>query len=234
MLAWPVLAALAAEAVMGGCSGPAKSPERDRPTTSGTAGNARVVFPAPSAMSATAASGTAVETQAAFTVPLPEGRAATDEGLIEEGELVRGRSTVQVNAPIDKARAKVLEFNHYVEFMPFYRGSRVLDQTPERTKVFMQVAALGGLVKMDAQVWFLRRGAQVDGWETYASEFDSGNVNSFKATWRLRELDPSHTWLSLEVFLAPKLPLPTSVLNDENRKGARDGVTAMRARIETP
>lgn len=187
-----------------------------------------------SAPSATGSAAAAPAPASTLALALPEGRDTTSERVPEEADLVRGRSTVRVDAPLAAVRAKVLDFNHYTEFMPFYRGARVLDRTAERTKVFMQVAALGGLVKMDAQMWFTNAGAVVDGWEEHASTFESGNVVVFKAIWRLRKIDDDHTWLSLEIFLLPKLPLPTELLNDENILGAQRGVNAMRARVEAP
>ena len=59
-----------------------------------------------------------------------------------------------------------------------------------------------------------------------------GNVDDFKAIWRLRKMDEDHTELTLEVFLEPSLPLPDSLINSENVGGAVDGVIAMRNRIE--
>lgn len=126
----------------------------------------------------------------------------------------------------------MLGFDSYSEFMPHYRVSKVLGRTATLVQVYMQVAALGGLVRMGAQVSFPKVPNQLDGWEEYPSTFGGGNVVDFSAVWRLREVDATHTLLSLEVFLLPRLPLPAGTLNGENTSGARDGVEAMRRRIE--
>jgi hypothetical protein len=165
-------------------------------------------------------------------IALPTGREVTSEALPEAEERVRGRSTAVVEAPLERVRAAVLAFDSYAGFMPHYRTSRILDRSVSETQVYMQVAALGGLVKMGAQITFPSKASEASGWQEYASRFDGGNVRDFRAVWRMRELAPSRTLLSLEVFLLPKLPLPTATLNGENTKGAREGVEAMRKHIE--
>lgn len=146
-------------------------------------------------------------------------------------ELVHGRSTVLVEAPIAKVREAVLDFDRYAEFMPHYRQSRVLSRQPDGTsELYMQIEALHGAVKMWARVAMPPPRKDGDA-EVHESRFIDGNVKDFVAIWRLRPLDERRTELSLQVFLQPKLPMPSSVLNEENLDGAVKGVTAMRERI---
>ncbi len=152
--------------------------------------------------------------------------------VIDGSDIVRGRSRVLVKAPIAAVRAAVLDFDHYAEFMPHYRTSRVLGLSDDGGRqVYMQVAALHGALKMGARIK-MPPPTTADGVETHESQFISGNVNDFKAIWRLEELDEKRTALTLEVLLDPTLPLPVSLVNDENIDGAVKGVAAMRDRIE--
>jgi ribosome-associated toxin RatA of RatAB toxin-antitoxin module len=147
-------------------------------------------------------------------------------------EFVRGRTTLKVNAPIEKVRESVLDFGHYAEFMPHYRSSKVLGRTAAGARdVYMEIEALYGAVKMWVEIEFPRP-TIVEGVETHESKFVKGNVKDFKAIWRLRKLDDATTELSLEVFLQPSIPLPTALMNKENLGGSAKGVTAMRGRIE--
>jgi ribosome-associated toxin RatA of RatAB toxin-antitoxin module len=147
--------------------------------------------------------------------------------------LVRGRSTVTVKAPIDRVRQSVLGFADYADFMPHYSKCKVLGRAPGGGRdVYMEVEALHGAVKMWARVEVPRKPAVVDGVETYETQFLDGNVQEFKAIWRLRPVDDGSTELSLEVFLEPKLPLPSDLINRENLNGSAAGVLAMRARAE--
>lgn len=151
---------------------------------------------------------------------------------IEGTELVRGRSTVVVDAPIDRVRDAVLDFTHYPEFMPHYSGCKVLGRTATGARdLYMEIAALHGALKMWARVE-LPKPTIADGVETFETKFIEGNVRDFKAIWRLARVDDTHTRLSLEVFLQPKIPLPVDLLNEENISGSTKGVTAMRARAE--
>jgi hypothetical protein len=59
-----------------------------------------------------------------------------------------------------------------------------------------------------------------------------GNVEDFRAVWCLKSLAADQTLLTLEVFMLPRLPMLTSILNKENTRGAVKGVVAMRDRIE--
>jgi len=147
-------------------------------------------------------------------------------------DLVHGRATVKVNAPIEKVRESVLDFGHYAEFMPHYRSARVLGRTATGARdVYMEIEALYGAVKMWVEIEFPKP-TIVDGVETHESHFVKGNVKDFKAIWRLRKLDEATTELSLEVFLQPPFPMPASLMNGENLGGSVKGVTAMRARVE--
>lgn len=153
---------------------------------------------------------------------------------IEGSDLMRGRATLKVKAPIERVRAAVLDFGHYAEFMPHYKASRVLGRTPGGGReVYMQIEALFGAVTMWAQVEFLKP-TVVGETETYESRFEKGNVKDFKATWRLAKIDDTTTELSLEVFLNPSIPMPDNLINGENLRGSVKGVKAMRARAERP
>lgn len=151
---------------------------------------------------------------------------------IEGSDLVRGRTAVKINAPIARVRESVVDFAHYAEFMPHYLTSRLLGRTATGARdVYMEIEALHGAVKMWAEVEFAKP-IVVDGVETHVSKFVKGNVEDFVAIWRLRKIDELTTELSLEVFLQPSIPLPTSLMNKENVGGSLKGVMAMRGRIE--
>ena len=156
----------------------------------------------------------------------------TESVPIDGTDFVRGRTAVKVHAPIAAVREAVLDFAHYAEFMPSYRNARLLGRTATGARdVYMEIEALHGAVKMWAELEFPKP-TIVDGVETHESHFVKGNVDELKAIWRLRKLDEGATELSLEIFLQPSIPLPTSLMNSENVSGSLKGVTAMRARIE--
>ncbi|MFP6687526.1 MAG: SRPBCC family protein, partial [Polyangiaceae bacterium] len=81
---------------------------------------------------AVASCGGAIPTpQSALAPPPPplerlDGPATREAVAIEGSDLVRGRSRVVVRASMAKVRRYVLDFDHYAEFMPHYRQSRIL------------------------------------------------------------------------------------------------------------
>ena len=150
---------------------------------------------------------------------------------IEGSDLVHGRSTVEVHAPAAKVRETVLDFGRYPDFMPHYAGARDLGRKKHGAReVYMQWAALHGAIKMWARFDLIPR-TEGDA-EIWESSFIDGNVKDAYAFWRIEPIDDTRTQLTLEVFLHPKLPLPTDLLNEENLDGAVKGVTAMRKRCE--
>lgn len=147
-------------------------------------------------------------------------------------DLVRGRSTVIVEAPIAVVRRTVLDYGSYADFMPHYAASRVLGRTSDGGhQVYMKWIALHGAMKMWARFDMsaaLKKGDE----ETYKSKLVEGNVRAANAIWRISPVGEQRTKLSLEVFLQPRVPMPSSLLNGENTKGATKGVVAMRDRCE--
>jgi len=151
---------------------------------------------------------------------------------IAGSELVRGRSTVIVNAPIDEVRAVALDYDRYAEFMPHYTASRIVGRASGGGRqLYMQWEALHGAVKLWAR-FDMRRVEVPSGIETYQSEFIEGNVKQAFARWSIESEPGDQTKLTLEIFLHPRIPMPTSLLNAENLDGAVKGVAAMRDRIE--
>ena len=189
--------------------------------------------PAPAAVDAAPAPVASSPTTAGAAPPAAPGDPVRVVAIPIAGtELVRGRATVKVNAPLEKVREVVLDFGHYTEFMPYYRSSKVLGRTAAGARdVYMEIEALHGAVRLWVEVE-IPRPTIVEGVETYESRFVKGNVKDFKAIWRLRRIDDAATELSLEVFLEPQLPLPTALVNKGNLGGSFKGVTAIRARIE--
>lgn len=151
---------------------------------------------------------------------------------IAGSDLVHGRATVIVNASVARVRAAVTDYQSYQGFMPHYSASRLLSRNRSgASEVYMQWEALHGAMKMWAH-FEMRPHALAEGVEQYESHFIEGNVREAFAVWRLEPNGAEHTKLTLEVFLHPRLPLPSSLLNDENIQAAIKGVTAMRKHVE--
>jgi hypothetical protein len=146
--------------------------------------------------------------------------------------LVRARSTVVIDAPIDRVREVVVGYAKYPEFMPNYRSCRVLGRSPSGGRdVYMELRAAGGLVKLWARI-DAKKPVVTDGVETYESRLVEGNLKALEGSVRLRAVDAARTELILQSFVRPNLPVPDAMLNRQNLDGAREAVLALKTRSE--
>ncbi|HHH28787.1 MAG TPA: SRPBCC family protein [Polyangiaceae bacterium] len=160
-------------------------------------------------------------------------REPKSEPLVHRGELLRGRATVLVNAPPTRVRDQILALDEYAEFMPHYKSARTLVRKPNGAReIYMQWEALHGAVKLWARM-ILTPTEDGDA-EIWTTEFVDGNVDEAFAAWRIEPAEDGKTTLTLETFLDPKLPVPQSLLNEENVAAAIKAVKAMRDRCERP
>jgi ribosome-associated toxin RatA of RatAB toxin-antitoxin module len=177
----------------------------------------------------------AKEAYATFAEPeaTPPDDGITTVGVPIEGtDHVRGRSSAVVEVPIQKVRDTVLAFAEYPDFMPHYEKCKVLGRTTTGARdVYMEIAALHGAVKFWTRVE-VPKPTTVDGYETYDARYVEGNVKDFRAIWRLKKVTDTSTEVSLEIYLEPNLPMPTSILNEENLDGSAKAIRAVRRRLE--
>lgn len=151
---------------------------------------------------------------------------------IQGTDLVEAKATVTARVPLEKARATVLKFEDYAQFMPEYSDAKRLGNLPSgNEKVYMEITTLGGIAKMFANVEIMPVSKQATT-EVYEARFIDGNVKQFKAIWTLTPTATGHTELTLQVFLHPSLPLPDFLVNKANLDGAKKGALAMKRRIE--
>jgi len=143
-----------------------------------------------------------------------------------------GGAQIFVNAPLASVRRVVQDFAHYQDFMPGFKRSRVVQKNKEFTDVYLQVPILHGAATVWAVSRFTAPRKEANGTEVIEGTMQQGNVNDFRATWRLIPVDATHTILRAEMLIVPKLPLPGSVVTPELSYASDRAVTASRARAE--
>jgi ribosome-associated toxin RatA of RatAB toxin-antitoxin module len=55
-----------------------------------------------------------------------------------------------------------------------------------------------------------------------------GNMDAMFARWELTPLDNEHTLVAFQVLMDPKVPLPASLVSDENEKASQKTIRALR------
>lgn len=142
-----------------------------------------------------------------------------------------GAAAILVKAPIAEVRKVVTDFRKYEQIIKPFEKSRVLSRRKGVSEVYFEVPVAHGAVK----IWVV---AHVDApakdgvGEKIVARYSRGNVDDFRAVWRLRAVDDTHTIVKLELLVDPKLPLPGSAVTPELQYAADKAVTAVRDKAE--
>jgi len=142
-----------------------------------------------------------------------------------------GGAAIFVNAPIEAVRRVVTDYRHYDTMIKPFKQSKLLSRSKGVSEVYLEVPVLHGA----ATVWVvvnIGQPVKENGEEKIVAKFQRGNVDDFRAVWRLRAVDAEHTVVKLELLVDPKLPAPASVITGELTGAADKAVTAVRERAQ--
>ena len=102
----------------------------------------------------------------------------------------------------------------------------------EAAKTYLQVPILHGAATFWAVENFAAPVVEGKG-EKVVGAMEKGNVDDLKATWRFRAVDDKHSIVSLDLYLAPKLPVSDALVSEEERDAAADAVRGIKTHAET-
>jgi ribosome-associated toxin RatA of RatAB toxin-antitoxin module len=138
-----------------------------------------------------------------------------------------GRAEGIVNASLDSVRSVVEDYGGYEKFMPHFRASRVLSQRGTSALVYMQASIAKDTMTLWAQ---LKVSAKPNAGNTRIIEAKmvQGNMDAMFARWELTPLDTEHTLVAFQVLMDPKVPLPASLVTNENEKASQKTIRALR------
>ncbi len=142
-----------------------------------------------------------------------------------------GAAAILVNAPISEVRKIVTDYRKYEQIIKPFEKSRVISRRKDVSEVYFEVPVARGAAK----IWVVAhvQGPAKDGvGEKIVAKYHRGNVDDFRAVWRLRAVDDTHTIVKLELLVDPKLPLPGSAVTPELQYAADKAVTAVRDKAE--
>lgn len=150
-----------------------------------------------------------------------------------ESPIDTGGAAIFVNAPIAEVRKVVTDYRHYAQFIHPFEQSRLLSRRKGVSEVYLEVPVMHGAVKIWCVVLFDPPSKDAVG-ETIVARYSRGNVDDFRAIWRLRAVDDTHTIAKLELLVDPKLPIPGHMVTPELQYAADKAVTAVRDRAQNP
>lgn len=142
-----------------------------------------------------------------------------------------GGAAIYVNAPIDVVRRVVTDYRNYEKTIKSFKKSKLLSRNKGVSEVYLEVPILHGA----ATVWVVALiGAPVmEGKEEkITARMLRGNVDDFRAVWRLRAVDAEHTIVKLELLVDPSLPAPASLVTPELCGASENAVASVRKQSE--
>lgn len=142
-----------------------------------------------------------------------------------------GGAAIYVNAPIDVVRRLVTDYRNYEKTIKAFKKSKLLSRNKGVSEVYLEVPILHGA----ATVWVVAlMGAPVmeGNEEKITARMLRGNVDDFRAVWRLRAVDAEHTIVKLELLVDPSLPAPASLVTPELTNASDNAVTSVRKHAE--
>jgi ribosome-associated toxin RatA of RatAB toxin-antitoxin module len=141
-----------------------------------------------------------------------------------------GRAVVLIDAPVERVMQVVSNYASYQDFLPNFESSRVLSQRGSSALVYVQVKILKGAARIWAELK-LRALADQGTTKIIEGRMTKGNVKHFHARWEVTPYDAKRTLVAIEMIVDPDLPVPSSIVTNENQKSAKKAVRALRERL---
>ena len=142
-----------------------------------------------------------------------------------------GRADIFINAPVATVKAAVTDYANYAKVIPRFQKAKLLKKSAGSSEVYLMIPIMKGA----ANVWSVQRfDAPVPSGkaETVSGKSLQGNVDALNTRWTYRAVDATHSILSCEIYVEPKLPLPAGAIAKEAQKAAAEAVVSVRAHAE--
>jgi ribosome-associated toxin RatA of RatAB toxin-antitoxin module len=141
-----------------------------------------------------------------------------------------GRAVALVDAPIDDVMAVIQNYAGYKTFLPHFEESRVLSQRGASALVYIKVSVMHGATNLWAEVKLHPRPG--DGpTRVIEGAMTKGNMDHFEALWEVTPVEGG-TLVAFQILVDPSIPLPASLINDENQASARKTLRALRTLLQ--
>jgi len=178
-------------------------------------------------MSLVPAVGVAQESPAQAAARL--GRRSIDTRLVSSSGSVRaGRAMAVIDAPFDVVMAAITDYGRYRQFMPHFNRSRVLSRRGNNALVYLQARVLRGSTTLWAQTRMYARRPRGQT-RIIEGRMREGNMEHFVARFEATPIDGGErTFLSFQLLIDPDLPVPASVLSDQNLRNAHRVIVTLR------
>lgn len=143
-----------------------------------------------------------------------------------------GRAQIYVDAPMSDVRAAILDYGNWSTFIKKFQKSKLLKKEANgAAEVYLQMPILKGAATLWAVEKFEPPVAEGKG-EKIVGKYQKGNVEDLQAIWHYRPIDDSHTVVTLEIFVQPKLAVPDSLMVSQREDAAGEACIGVKDRAQ--
>ena len=164
--------------------------------------------------------------------PAPNTRADSGETLAATSDEPDRQCEATIDAPIDRVRALITDYDRYATNLPKFGRSRVLKRTAREADVYLQIPVLHGAANLWAVARFTGPIVSSDDERVEGNYLGQGNVAAFHCLWAYARVDDKHTHLRFAVLMLPRFPLPHSVIDSELNDACRDAINGIKVHAE--
>ncbi len=150
----------------------------------------------------------------------------------EANGAVYGVATGVVDAPIEQVMQTVVDYKDYASFMPHFKKSRELSRRGNKAILYLEVSILKGAKTLwtNAKVYELRPQGKTRIVEAKMIR-GKGNMGQFAARWEVTPIDTGRTLVQFRLIVDPDLPVPHSLIDEQNMKAASHAIKALRKKL---
>jgi len=143
-----------------------------------------------------------------------------------------GCGRAYIKASVDDTKAVAEDFGRYAEMLKPFKKSRIVDQTPDHTDVYVEVSILKGKGTIRATLRFKPAQHQANGGYVLHGRLIEGNVKRFDTTYLLLPVDGNNTQMDVMMNIQPKFPVPAGLVTKQESESAAYAVKQLRLYAE--
>ncbi len=142
-----------------------------------------------------------------------------------------GGAIIGINGPMAEVYRVVTMYRRYKEILPRVSMSKIMGRKGKSVDVYLRAPIMGGV----NHVWGVARITPYP-WRSQGKKvvarYRKGNLDGFRAVWKMYPCGPRRTVVRFELFLDPKIPVPAALVTPELAWAADKAVTAVRDMVE--
>ncbi len=144
-----------------------------------------------------------------------------------------GHAEALVASNADDLAKAAADFGHYKDLHPKFSTARIIGKEAGQTDVYMRYPVKIGPVKIELFEVMRFSPDHVDtGTHTIEGRGIRGDMTRGHTKITIKPVDATHSLLSVDVLLDPKIPAPQSMVDEELRDGAGDFVNGLKDRTQ--